>query len=65
VGVSGGDGVGQAGNGDPVASSGIPLVLALALETINENPPPAAVQAVANLLDSLGAMKRFDEAARP
>ncbi len=32
VGVSGGDGVGQAGNGDPVHPSGIPLVLALALE---------------------------------
>jgi hypothetical protein len=30
--LSGGDGVGQAGNGDPVAPSGIPLVLALALE---------------------------------
>src|SRR6266852_8025357 len=30
--LSGGDGVGQAGNGDPVAPSGIALVLALALE---------------------------------
>jgi hypothetical protein len=30
--LSGGDGLGQAGNGDPVAPSGIPLVLALALE---------------------------------
>ena len=30
--LSGGDGVSQAGNGDPVAPSGIPLVLALALE---------------------------------
>jgi hypothetical protein len=29
--VSGGDGVGQARNGDPVAPSGIPLVLALRL----------------------------------
>jgi hypothetical protein len=31
------------------------------LETINADPPPAAVQAVANLLDSLGAMKLFNE----
>ena len=30
--LSGGDGVGQTGNGDPVAPSGLPLVLALALE---------------------------------
>jgi hypothetical protein len=34
------------------------------LETISEDPPPIAIQAVANLLDSLGAMKRFDEPAR-
>jgi hypothetical protein len=30
--LSGSEGLGQAGNGDPVAPSGIPLVLALALE---------------------------------
>jgi hypothetical protein len=30
--LSGGDGVGQAGNGDPMAPSRIPTVLALALE---------------------------------
>src|SRR5713226_8465404 len=30
--LSGGDGLGQAGNGDPVAPSGISLVLALALK---------------------------------
>lgn len=35
------------------------------LETINEDPPPAIVQAVTNLLDSAGAMRRFDEPARP
>jgi aryl-alcohol dehydrogenase-like predicted oxidoreductase len=35
------------------------------LETISEDPPPGAIQAVANLLDSVGAMKRFDEPARP
>jgi len=35
------------------------------LQTIGEDPPPSAIQAVANLLDSLGAMKRFDEPARP
>jgi aryl-alcohol dehydrogenase-like predicted oxidoreductase len=44
--------------------SGIGLPTAI-LETINEGPPPAAVQIVANLLDSPGAMKRFDEPARP
>src|SRR6266446_1416600 len=45
-----------------ISGTGVPAAI---LETINEDPPPAAVQAVANLLDSLGAMKRFDEAARP
>ncbi len=44
--------------------SGIGVPSAI-LETINEEPPPAAVQAVANLLDSVGAMKGFDEPARP
>jgi aryl-alcohol dehydrogenase-like predicted oxidoreductase len=44
--------------------TGIGLPAAI-LETINEDPPPGAIQAVANLLDSLGAMKRFDEAGRP
>jgi aryl-alcohol dehydrogenase-like predicted oxidoreductase len=45
-----------------ISAIGVPSAV---LETIKEDPPPAAVQAVANLLDSLGAMKRFDEAARP
>ena len=35
------------------------------LATLGEDPPPAAVQAIANLLDSPGALKRFDGPARP
>ena len=35
------------------------------IEAIQEDPAPSAVQAVANLLDSVGAMKRFDEPAQP
>ena len=35
------------------------------IETIEADPSPGAVQAVANLLDSPGSMKRYDEAARP
>lgn len=35
------------------------------VQTLREDPPPAAVQAIANLLDSPGALKRFDEPARP
>src|ERR1019366_6372998 len=43
-----------------ISGIGVPSAI---LETINADPPPAAVQAVANLLDSLGAMKLFDEPA--
>ena len=35
------------------------------IETLNDDQPPAAIQAVANLLDSPGAMRRYDEPARP
>lgn len=45
-----------------ISAIGVPGAV---LETIREDPPPFAIQAVANLLDSLGAMKRFDEPARP
>jgi aryl-alcohol dehydrogenase-like predicted oxidoreductase len=45
-----------------ISAIGVPSAL---LETIMEDPPPSAIQAVANLLDSVGAMKRFDEPARP
>ena len=45
-----------------ISGIGVPTAI---IETINDNPPPAAVQAVANLLDSLGAMKRFDEPSQP
>jgi aryl-alcohol dehydrogenase-like predicted oxidoreductase len=45
-----------------ISAIGVPSAI---LETIGEDPPPFAIQAVANLLDSLGAMKRFDEPARP
>jgi aryl-alcohol dehydrogenase-like predicted oxidoreductase len=45
-----------------ISAIGVPSAV---IETINEDPPPAAIQAVVNLLDSVGAMKRFDEPARP
>jgi aryl-alcohol dehydrogenase-like predicted oxidoreductase len=45
-----------------ISAIGVPSAV---LETISDDPPPFAVQAVANLLDSVGAMKRFDEPARP
>lgn len=35
------------------------------IETLEEDPPPAAVQAITNLLDSPGALKRYDAPARP
>ena len=35
------------------------------VETIQDDPPPAAVLVIANLLDSPGGLKRFDEPARP
>ena len=35
------------------------------LETINSDPAPGAVQAIANLLDSPGALKRYDGPAQP
>ena len=45
-----------------ISAIGVPTAV---LETISQDPPPFTIQAVANLLDSLGAMKRFDESARP
>ena len=35
------------------------------LETVADEPAPGAIQVIANLLDSLGALKRYDEPARP
>ena len=35
------------------------------IETLREDPPPAAVQAISNLLDSPGALKRYDALAIP
>ena len=35
------------------------------LETVAEDPAPQAIQVIANLLDSPGALKRYDEEARP
>lgn len=45
-----------------ITGIGIPSAV---LETIHADPRPAAVQAIANLLDSPGAIKRYDEAAMP
>jgi len=41
---------------------GVPSAL---IEAIGETPPPAAMQCIANLLDSPGGLARFDEPARP
>jgi aryl-alcohol dehydrogenase-like predicted oxidoreductase len=41
---------------------GVPAQL---LQTINEDPPPAAIQVIANLLDSPGGLRRFNEPAEP
>lgn len=41
---------------------GVPSAL---LETLAEDPPPAAIQCVANLLDSPGGMRAYDEPPRP
>ena len=35
------------------------------IETLEDDPRPAAVQAIANLLDSPGALRRFEGPARP
>ena len=35
------------------------------LETIESDPPPQAIQVIANLLDSAGALRRFDGPAMP
>ncbi|MCZ6789033.1 MAG: aldo/keto reductase [Chloroflexi bacterium] len=45
-----------------ITGIGIPSAV---LETLREESPPSAVQAVANLLDSPGAMKRYSEPAQP
>ena len=45
-----------------ISAIGVPSAV---LETIAEDPAPGVIQAVANLLDSVGAMKLFEEPARP
>jgi aryl-alcohol dehydrogenase-like predicted oxidoreductase len=45
-----------------ITGIGVPAAI---IETVHDDPPPAAIQVVANLLDSPGSMKRFDEPARP
>jgi aryl-alcohol dehydrogenase-like predicted oxidoreductase len=45
-----------------ISGIGVPNAI---LDVINADPPPAAVQAVANLLDSVGGMRLFDGPARP
>ncbi|MDA1001868.1 MAG: aldo/keto reductase [Chloroflexi bacterium] len=41
---------------------GVPSAL---LETVAEDPPPAAMQCITNLLDSPGGLARYDESPRP
>src|SRR5262249_60941670 len=45
-----------------ITGIGVPTTI---IATLNEVPAPAAVQVVANLLDSPGAMQRYDEPPRP
>jgi len=45
-----------------ITGIGVPTTI---IETLNDDPAPAAVQVVANLLDSPGAMRRYDEPPRP
>ena len=45
-----------------ITGIGVPASI---IEMIHEDPSPGAVQAVANLLDSAGSMKQFDDPARP
>ena len=45
-----------------VSGVGVPSAL---LETLAEDPAPTAIQCVANLLDSPGAMRAYDEEPRP
>src|SRR2546425_2552934 len=45
-----------------ITGIGVPTTI---IATLNEDPAPAAIQVVANLLDSPGAMRRYDEPPRP
>ena len=45
-----------------ITGIGVPTTI---IATLNDDPAPAAVQAVANLLDSPGAMQHYDEPPRP
>lgn len=45
-----------------ITGIGVPTAI---IETVQEDPAPAAIQVVANLLDSLGGLRRFDGPARP
>lgn len=45
-----------------ITGIGVPTAI---IETLNDDPAPAAVQVVTNLLDSPGAMRRYDEPPRP
>jgi aryl-alcohol dehydrogenase-like predicted oxidoreductase len=45
-----------------ITGIGVPTTV---IATLHEDPAPAAVQVVANLLDSPGAMQRYDEPPRP
>ena len=45
-----------------ITGIGVPSAI---METLQEGPPPSAIQVIANLLDSPGALKRYDGPARP
>ena len=45
-----------------ITGIGVPSAV---IETLEDDPAPAAVQCIANLLDSPGAMRRYEEQPRP
>jgi aryl-alcohol dehydrogenase-like predicted oxidoreductase len=45
-----------------ITGIGVPSAV---IQTIGEDPPPAAVQCIANLLDSPGGLARYEEPPRP
>lgn len=45
-----------------ITGIGVPSAV---IEIVNDDPPPAAIQCIANLLDSPGALGRYDEPPRP
>ena len=45
-----------------ITGIGVPSMV---LDALNDDPPPAVIQCITNILDSAGELKRFDEPTRP